>query len=88
MHFKSITADDLKSAAHRFHSKVSKGAACWEWQAATKDNGYGYFRISRAMGMISAHKAAWILANGTVPTGCMYATRATTDVAAIQATFG
>lgn len=69
IHFKHIRPEDLLPAAQRFHSKVEKSPGCWIWTAATKDNGYGYFRISKALGMVSAHKAAWILANGPVPTG-------------------
>jgi len=69
MQFKKICKSDIEPHANRFNAKVSREGNCWEWQAAIKDNGYGYFRISKEMGMISAHKAAWILANDEVPHG-------------------
>jgi hypothetical protein len=71
MRFKNISRDDLLPTALRFWSKVSikDPEKCWEWTAALKDNGYGYFRISKELGMISAHKAAYIITNGTVPEG-------------------
>jgi len=69
MRFKAIGRADLEAASDRFHAKVGRTSECWEWKAAIKDNGYGYFRISKSLGMISAHKAAWILANGAIPEG-------------------
>lgn len=69
--FKSISADLRAKVTERFWKKVDRldDISCWLWSAATKDNGYGYFRISRQHGMIGAHKAAWILTNGDVDTG-------------------
>lgn len=69
IHFKDLNQEDLLLAAERFHAKVEKSSGCWTWKAAIKDNGYGYFRISKSLGMVSAHKAAWILSNGAIPTG-------------------
>lgn len=40
---------------------------CWEWTASLKPNGYGWFWFNGKA--ISAHKMAWILANGRQPNG-------------------
>jgi hypothetical protein len=69
MKFKSLTVADLQCAAPRFHSKVLVSDGCWNWLGALKDNGYGYFRVSKALGMTSAHRAAWILSRGDIPHG-------------------
>lgn len=56
--------------ADRFHSKVRKGANCWEWTGGLDRGGYGKF--SRQGGKyISAHRFAYELYNGPIPTGLM-----------------
>jgi hypothetical protein len=51
----------------RFFSKVtniSDHNACWEW-AAFRVNGYGRFWMDGAN--IYAHRASWLIHNGTIP---------------------
>lgn len=51
--------------AHRFWSKVRKGAAdeCWLWTASTYRNGYGQFCVNRSIPRL-AHRVAWWLTHG------------------------
>lgn len=52
----------------RFWSKVDKSAgpdACWLWTAYKCSRGYGQFKLGRRM--IKAHRAAWVITNGTIP---------------------
>lgn len=52
----------------RFWSKVdAAGNGCWEWQGAKKPTGYGNFRLHGSMHM--AHRVAWTLTHGPIPTG-------------------
>ena len=45
----------------RFYDKVSKREnGCWEWQGATRDTGYGVFRIDGKL--YSAHRVSAYLA--------------------------
>ena len=52
----------------RFWSKVAVGdvADCWEWQAS-EVGGYGQFWIDPKLWQ--AHRVAWILTFGPIPTG-------------------
>lgn len=61
----------------RFWAKVNRdgpvhptlGTPCWLWTAAENGRGYGYFRGRPRLGTNRAHKVAWILSRGPVPTG-------------------
>lgn len=59
----------LTSIAIRFWAKVpQRGTGCWEWQASMYPSGYGQFRGSADKeGM--AHRWAWRLTRGEIPTG-------------------
>jgi len=56
---------------NRFWSKVDKSGDCWEWTGYRER--YGYGRVSMvAIGMsnkVLAHRAAWILTHGEIPSG-------------------
>jgi hypothetical protein len=54
----------------RFWSKVDiRGEGdCWEWQAAMASGRYGYFAVSNG-DMQYAHRLAWTLVNGLIPSG-------------------
>lgn len=53
--------------AERFWEKVEiQSNGCWEWQAATKESGYGVFRLN---GTKSAHRIAYRLTHGRIPEG-------------------
>jgi hypothetical protein len=65
--FKNIHRDQLLPMKGRFMSKVSvTDDGCWLWTGALKNNGYGYFRISASLGMIAAHKAAYLILVGPI----------------------
>jgi hypothetical protein len=53
----------------RFWEKVARGAfdECWEWSASRTQQGYGQFRMAGKS--VRAHRAAWELANGSIPDG-------------------
>ena len=52
----------------RFWSKVMKGEACWEWQAAKNKFGYGIILIEGKPKL--AHRVAFWLTNGRWPEHC------------------
>lgn len=57
----------------RFDKKVRKAGPndCWLWTGGRfTETGYGSFRIDDRM--TTAHRAAWILTNGPIPTGPGY----------------
>lgn len=57
----------------RFWSKVAITAnpeRCWEWQAASSPKtGYGFARLNKRQ--VSAHRVAFIIANGSIPPVCV-----------------
>ena len=58
--------------ADRFWPKVKIGSPdeCWEWQAATLANGYGYFGGAGPNNShMLAHRTAWVLTNGSISDG-------------------
>lgn len=59
-----LSAKDRK----RFQKKIQSGRSksCWEWQAA-KSRGYGKFGLKGHL--FSAHRIAWFLSYGPIPTG-------------------
>jgi hypothetical protein len=63
---KTIPDELVARCRARFWSKVRVGREdeCWPYLAAKKDNGYGYFGLSRDAGMIGAHRFAWISTYG------------------------
>lgn len=50
----------------RFWSNVKKTRGCWWWVGAKFSNGYGRFWASKEY---LAHRASWLLINGSVPKG-------------------
>lgn len=51
----------------RFWSKVEKNDGCWIWLGARDSAGYGVFQIDRRAR--KAHRVAYELTYGTIPTG-------------------
>ena len=51
----------------RFWEKVENGPGCWLWIASRDANGYGLFSLRGRL--IRAHRVAWILENGGIPSG-------------------
>lgn len=52
-------------AIARFWAKVDKSGECWIWTAGRDRDGYGCAHFSRKP--IRAHRASWILTNGSIP---------------------
>lgn len=65
------TGPKPRPLAERFWPKVDKTDGCWLWTAARMPNGYGKIGGDNARAPILAHRAAWGLADGPVPTGLM-----------------
>jgi len=60
----------MRPAAERFWEKVQKTAKCWLWTAATDRDGYGVCKIQQKQHR--AHRVAWELSYGTIPsTACV-----------------
>jgi hypothetical protein len=60
------------STAERFWQKVDTTGPddCWEWQAGLFRDGYGKFGMGGHSGRkVAAHRVAWELTNGLIPTG-------------------
>lgn len=54
--------------ADRFWSMVDTSGDCWEWTGTTATSGYGSISIRRGE-VGRAHRVAWELVNGAVPSG-------------------
>lgn len=57
----------MKTLEQRFWSKVRKTRGCWLWTAGKDRDGYGKIGIDGRMQL--AHRVAWTLAHGPVPSG-------------------
>lgn len=56
----------------RFWSKIQKPAndnGCWEWTGAVNTDGYGKTHHQRKT--VGAHRRAWLLVNGPIPSGML-----------------
>ena len=53
--------------ADRFWSQVDKSGRCWMWTGSRGGDGYGLFNSGGRL--YSAHRLAYQLAVGTIPTG-------------------
>ena len=63
---RDIDPDAVAAAADRFYAKCKPTeSGCVEWTAFRNDEGYGYFRVGRAVE--KAHRVAYVLANGPIP---------------------
>ena len=54
-----------------FWDKVDKQGPndCWEWQGANRGNGYGAMKLDEHV--VSAHRIAWTIMNGEIPTSLL-----------------
>jgi HNH endonuclease len=53
----------------RFWAKIDRSGDCWVWTAATGNQGYGQFVVNHRK--IRAHRIAFELAYGPIPTGLL-----------------
>jgi hypothetical protein len=53
----------------RFWAKVNKSAGCWEWSGARQTSGYGNAVYGGRL--YRAHRLAWELENGPIPSGML-----------------
>lgn len=65
----SITLTPAQVAS--FWSKVRVGGSeeCWPWLRSRHPKGYGRLGINRVYGTLAAHRVAWMLARGPIPSG-------------------
>lgn len=61
------SARAVRPIAERFWEKVRTGPGCWEWAAYSDRGGYGAFNVDGKL--LRAHRVAWELNNGPIPTG-------------------
>lgn len=52
-----------------FWKFCSHGDECWEWQRGINGHGYGSFYDSETKKHVRAHRMAWLLTFGPIPTG-------------------
>jgi hypothetical protein len=57
----------MADIAGRFWPKVAKTPECWDWTAGTDRQGYGFFGVAGRS--VLAHRYAWALVNGPIPSG-------------------
>jgi hypothetical protein len=53
----------------RFWSKVEPTGFCWLWTAALRTDGYGVFQTKNRGGIVRAHRYAYELLIGKIPSG-------------------
>jgi hypothetical protein len=74
----TLDADNRRARRHRtivdaeaFWARIQRPVGCWLYDGAKEANGYGY--LSNPFGdqpkYLTAHRAAWIFANGPIPEG-------------------
>jgi hypothetical protein len=66
-----IAEQDKPSIANRFWKKTEKRSSsdCWNWKGHVTIFGYGKVKVNGRMN--PAHRVAWILAVGDIPTGLL-----------------
>ena len=58
-----------RPVADRFWEKVNRTETCWLWIASCRTAGYGVFFVDKEVGFVSAHRYAWMEANGPIADG-------------------
>lgn len=53
----------------RFEAKINKTDSCWLWTAAKYVDGYGAFRLRDPRRQERAHRVAWQIYHGPIPSG-------------------
>lgn len=60
----------------RFWEKVDRSGSCWIWKRGLSKSGYGKFWLNKLN--MRAHRAAWVITHGEVPSGMMVCHRCDT----------
>jgi len=55
------------TAPERFWNHVTKGEACWKWNASLTNKGYGRIHVGKER--LLAHRYSWMLHFGPIPDG-------------------
>lgn len=69
-----LRSHDAASAAARFWAQVDQSGgpdACWPWTGHENARGLGYGRVNDWFGRDMAHRRAWTLTNGPIPSGML-----------------
>lgn len=59
--------EKLELLKRSFNERVIKSEGCWKWNKTKDKDGYGKFQFNRKA--IRAHRASYIIHNGTIPKG-------------------
>ena len=63
-----INIDEMPiQTTNRFWDKVDRSGDCWNWIGSVGQDGYGRMKINGKL--IKAHRYAYVLFNGPIPTG-------------------
>jgi hypothetical protein len=57
----------MRYSPEQFWALVRKGDDCWDWQGRQSSDGYGVFALDHQRWR--AHRLAWTLAHGPIPSG-------------------
>lgn len=57
--------------AEKLAARIIKGPSCWEVQGHQQPNGYVQISQSKGQPVLYAHRLAYELAHGPIPTGCV-----------------
>lgn len=54
-----------------YEKNVIKSVGCWGWKGTVDKNGYGIMSSDRRHGPDRAHRASWVIHNGSIPNGLL-----------------
>lgn len=61
-----LVSDGTESLEERMEWRTERTESCWNWTGTRSSEGYGRIRYRKEL---YAHRVAWELANGEIPTG-------------------
>src|SRR5687767_4743993 len=66
-----VVKNEMRNIDHvqRFWARIRKTDGCWDWIGSIDGAGYGQLMMSGKMR--GAHRVAWALTNGPIPTGLL-----------------
>ena len=48
--------------------RIRRLGKCWKWRVGKTADGYGELWLAKAAGVFRAHRVAWVISNGPIPT--------------------